>query len=98
MSRLLLLLVLLVVTTVANAKRVIRAAPESKKTGCYIVKLEDDTSHTRFEELKEELVGESVDHNICGKVEGSVSKIIVVKLSEDSLDKVRQWIFKITYV
>ena len=34
MSCLLLLLVLLVATTGANAKRVIRAAPESKKTGC----------------------------------------------------------------
>ena len=86
MTRLLLLLVLLVAATV-DARRVIRAAPKSEKTGCYIVKLEDDTSHDRFEELKKTLLEESVDHNIYG-VEGSVSKIIIVKLPEESLNKV----------
>ena len=87
MSRLL-LLVLLVAATV-DARRVIRAAPKSKKTGRYIVKLEDDTSHDRFEELTENLLRESTDHHIYEKVEGSVSKIITVKLSEDSLYRVR---------
>ena len=88
MTHLQLLLVLLVAATV-DARRVIRAAPDSEKTGCYMVKLEDDTSHDEFEELKERLVRESVDHNICEKVEGSVSKIIAIKLSEDALDRVR---------
>ena len=86
MTRLLLLLVLLVAATV-DARRVIRAAPKSEKTGCYIVKLEDDTSHDRFKELKKTLLEESVDHHIYG-VEGSVSKIFAVKLPEESLDKV----------
>ena len=88
MSHLLLLLVLLMAATV-DARRVIRAAPESEKTGCYIVKLEDDTSHDRFEELAEKLLEESVDHHIYEKVEGGVSKIITVKLREEALDRVR---------
>ena len=88
MSHLLLLLVLLVAATV-DARRVIRAAPESEKTGCYIVKLEDDTSHDRFEELAEKLLQESVDHHIYEKVEGRVSKIITVKLREEAIDRVR---------
>ena len=87
MSRLRLLIVLLVAATV-DARRVIRAAPESEKTGCYIVKLEDDTSHDRFEELKKTLLEESIDHHIYG-VEGSVSKIIAVKLPEEAPDRVR---------
>ena len=94
MTRLLLLLVLLVAATV-DARRVIRAAPKSEKTGCYIVKLEDDTSHDRFEELKKALLTESVDHHIYG-VEGSVSKIIAVKIPEESLDKV-QYVYVYVY-
>ena len=84
----LILLVLLVAATV-DARRVIRAAPESNKTGCYIVKLEDDTSHDRFEELTEKLLEESIDHLIYEKTEGNVSKIITVKLPEDAVDRVR---------
>ena len=88
MSRSLLLLVLLVAAT--DAKRVIRsAAPESEKTGRYIVKLEDDTSHDRFEELKKDIIRKSVDHNIYESVEGSVSKILVAKLPDEALDRVR---------
>ena len=89
MSRLLLILVLLVRAATVDARRIIRAAPQSQKTGCYVVKLEDDTSHDRFEELTEMLLEASVDHEIHMKVEGSVSKIITVKLPEDALDKVR---------
>ena len=97
MTRLLLLLVLLVAATV-DARRVIRAAPKSEKTGCYIVKLEDDTSHDRFEELKKTLLEESVDHHIYG-VEGSVSKIFAVKVPEESLDKVQyQSLIQYVYV
>ena len=87
MSRLLLLVLLLAATV--DARRVIRAAPDSEKTGCYIVKLEDDTSHDRFEELTQMLLKESIDHKIHVKVEGSVSKIITVKLPEGALDRVR---------
>ena len=87
-SRLLLLLVLFVATTV-DAKRVVRAAPGSTKTGHYIVKLHDDTSHAKFEELAEKILEESVDRKIHVKVEGSVSKIITADLPEDALDRVR---------
>ena len=97
MTRLLLLVVLLVAATV-DARRVIRAAPKSEKTGCYIVKLEDGTSHDRFEELKKTLLEESVDHHIYG-VEGSVSKIFAVKVPEESLDKVQyQSLIQYVYV
>ena len=88
MSRTLLLFVLLVVAR-TDAKRVIHAAPESEKTGRYIVKLEDDTSHDRFEELKGDIIGESVDHSIYETVEGSVSKLFSAKLPDDALDRVR---------
>ena len=88
MSRTLLLLVLLVAAR-TDAKRVIHAVPESEKTGRYIVKLEDDTSHDRFEELKRDIIGESVDYSIYETVEGSVSKIFAAKLPDDALDRVR---------
>ena len=78
----------LVATTKVDARRIIRAAPESNKTGCYIVKLEDGTSHDKFEELTEEILNESTDHHIYEKVEGSVSKIITVRLTEEALQKV----------
>ena len=88
-SHLLLLILFVTATAVADARRVIRAAPESKKTGCYIVNLKDDTSHEKFVELTEKLLKESVDHRIYEKVEGHVSKIITVRLPEEALDKVK---------
>ena len=90
MSRSLLLLVLLAAATV-NAKRVIRAAPESRKTGNYIVQLERDVSHERFEELREALLEVSVDHRIHVAIDGTVAKLMSVKLRNESVDKVSQW-------
>ena len=81
---------MLLVTAIAtiDGSKVIHAPPGSDKTGCYMVKLKDDTSHDEFEKLTEKLLEESSDHHIFGKVEGSVSKIITVKLSEEAVDKV----------
>ena len=88
MSEVTLLLVLLATATAIDASKVIHAPPGSDKTGCYMVKLDDDISHDEFEELAEKLLEESSDHTIYGKVEGSVSKIITVRLMEDALDRV----------
>ena len=89
MSRSLLLLVLLAAATV-DAKRVIRAAPESKKTGDYIVQLERDVSHEQFEELREALIEESVDNRVHVAIDGTVAKLMSVKLRDESVDKVSQ--------
>ena len=89
MSHLRVTLLILLVAAISDCRRVIRAVPESNKTGCYIVKLEDDTNHDRFEELTEKLREESIDHHIYEKAEGSASKIITVKLPEVALDRVK---------
>ena len=83
-----LLLLLLSATATVDARRVIRAAPEANKTGCFIVKLGDDTSHDEFEELREIILEESTDHHVY-EVEGNVSKIITANLSEAARHKVR---------
>lgn len=88
MSKVLLCVSLILIATVVYARRVIRAAPGSDKTGCYIVKLEDYTSHEKFEELTGVIVEESLDHLVHEKVEGVVSKIVTAKLSEDALHRV----------
>lgn len=97
-TTLFLLLILLTVTAAVDARRVIRAAPESNKTGCYIVKIEDSTSHDRFEELTEKILNESTDHRIYEKVEGSISKIVTARLSEDALDRVRLTITMLCFI
>ena len=78
----------LVATTKVDARRIIRAAPESNKTGCYIVKLEDHTSHDKFEEIAEMVLKESTDHHIYEKVEGHAAKIITARLTEEALQEV----------
>ena len=88
MSEVTLLLVLLVTATAIDASKVMHAPPGSDKTGCYMVKLKDDISHNEFQKLEERLLEESSDHHIFAKVEGSVSKIITAKLSEEAVERV----------
>lgn len=70
-----------------DARRIIRAAPELDRTGDYIVKLEDSTSHEKFEQLANEILSASEDGQLHEKVEG-VSNIITARLSDEALQKV----------
>ena len=81
------LLIFLLAAVCVRGKRVIRAAEHAEKTGCYIVKLQRDTSHEVFEQTLENALIVSDDSKIYSKNEG-VFKFFTVKLSGESLDKV----------
>ena len=76
------------VAAAVDAKRVIRAAPTADKTGKFIVKLEDTTSHENFEQLAKEIQHQSDDQRLHGRVEGTISNIISARLSDYALSKV----------
>ena len=82
-----LLLVLLAVSYV-KCRRVIRAVEHAEKSGCYIVKLRNDTTHEVFERTLKSALSRSVDFKIYAKSEG-VFKFFTVKLPESALDEVR---------
>ena len=75
--------VLLGVASVVQSRRIIRAAPNADTTGCYMIKLRDDTSLERFDELVEYIKHKSMDNRIYGKVDSNMIKVITAKLSED---------------
>ena len=83
-------LVVLLVVSLAEAQRVIRAAPGTNTTGNYIVVLHDNTTRSRYEALVEEIRKESVDSDLYEKVEGSFAKVIAAKITEDSAHKVHK--------
>ena len=74
-----------------HTRRVIRAASDAEKTGCYIVALKKSISHTEFKEIEKEIVKESNDSHIYAEVDSDIAKIITVRLSEDGIEKVRKW-------
>ena len=72
-----------------HTRRVIRAASDAAKTGCYIVALNKSISHTQFEEIEKEIVKESSDSHIYAEVDSDIAKIVTVRLSGDGIEKVR---------
>ena len=82
-------------TTVVQARRVIRAAPGIETTGQYMVVLTPDTSHERFEAVAKKIQSESFNSEMH-KMESPFGKIIVTKLSVDEAHKVS--LIKIVYL
>ena len=81
------ILVFISATYVAQARRVIRAAPGAETTGSYIVVLKDNTAHSRFEAIADEVRKKSVDSKIF-KVESSIAKVVAADISEKSAHEV----------
>ena len=77
----------LLFSAVVQSRRVIRAAPGIQTTGQYMVVLATDTSHEKFEAIAEEVQSHSLISEIQ-KIEGSIAKIVVAKLSVDEAHKV----------
>lgn len=71
-----------------SARRVIRAAPDEETTGNYIVVMKENTTHSRFEAIADEVRKESSNLNISEKVESPIAKIVAAKLTEDGAHKV----------
>ena len=71
-----------------QTRRVIRAAPDAEKTGCYIVSLNKSISTTDFRVTEKEIVAESSDSHIYAEVNSDLVKIVTVRLSEDEIEKV----------
>ena len=65
----------------------IRAAEHAEKTGRYIVKLQSDTSHERFQRTLEDALSFSADSTVHAKHEG-VFKFFDINLREESLEEV----------
>jgi hypothetical protein len=83
-----LLSLLLVAVEIVQARRVIRAAPGIEKTGDFIVVLEDNTTHSGFETVVDEILKESPDSVIHEKIEGHFAKIISANISVSTAYKV----------
>ena len=81
------MLVFLFAASCVRGKRVIRAAERSEKTGYYIVKLHNETSHEIFEQTLQKALKFSEVETVYAKHEG-VFKFFTVKLSEKALDEV----------
>ena len=82
-----LILTLLLLASGVQARRVIRAAPGVKTTGCYMIVLTPETSHERFEAIAKEVKSESSISDIH-TIEGPFAKMIVTKISVDEAKKV----------
>ena len=81
------LLLFLLAVSYVECRRVIRAAEHAEKSGCYIVKLRNDTTHEVFERTLESAQSRSDDFKIYARSEG-VYKFFTVKLSDTALDEV----------
>jgi hypothetical protein len=84
-----LLSLLLVAVEIVQARRVIRAAPGIEKTGDFIVVLEDNTTHSGFETVVDEILKESPDSVIHEKIEGHFAKIISANISVSTAYKLK---------
>ena len=82
------LVLFLLAVSYVKCRRVIRAVEHAEKSGCYIVKLRNDTTHEVFERTLERALGRSDDFKIYAKSEG-VFKFFTVRLPETALDEVR---------
>ena len=74
--------------TPVNARRVIRAVPETSKTGGYIVKLSDSVTHDQFEAVVQQATSLAKESNVYERVEGDVAKIFAMKLSHVEAERV----------
>lgn len=82
------LLLFLLGVSYVKCRRVIRAVQHAEKSGCYIVKLRNDTTHEVFERTLENALNRSEDYKVYAKSEG-VFKFFTVKLPDTALDEVR---------
>ena len=80
--------VLLGVASLVQSRRIIRAAPHASTTGCYMIKLIDETSRERFDDLVEHIREVSMDKRIYGKIDSNMIKVITAKLSPTELEEV----------
>ena len=92
------LLIFLLTSSCVQGKRVIRAAElQAEKTGAYIVKLRQQTSHDDFEQTLQKAQSLSDDERVYAKHEG-VFKFFTVKLSGKALDEVFMYMMQIVHV
>lgn len=91
LTRLLLCLALLALGTLVpvQGRRVIRAAPGSATTGCFVVKLKDSATHEQFESALNQVIPLATEDKVYTKVEGEVSKMFTMKMSHDVANAVR---------
>ena len=82
-----LLLAFLFAASCVQGKRVIRAAEEAEKTGAYIVKIRQETSHDEFEQTLRKAQRFSVDEEVLLRNEGIFTFFTGV-FSEEVLDEV----------
>ena len=80
--------ILLGVASVVRSRRIIRAAPDADTTGCYMIKLRDDTSPESFNGILEYIKEISMDKRIYSRVDSNMIKVITAKLSPEMLEEV----------
>ena len=69
--------------------RVIRAAPDTEKTGYYIIKLNQSLTHVEVKEAEEEISRKS-GNSIIYEVENDLIKFVTLKVKEENLEKVNK--------
>ena len=78
---------LAVISSLVYGRRVIRAAPGSATTGCYVVKLKDSVNHEQFMAAVRQVTPLAMESKLYTKVEGVVN-LFTMKLSHAAADKV----------
>ena len=72
-----------------HGRRVIRAAPGSATTGCFVVKLKDSATHEQFESAVNNVIPFATENKVYTRVEGEVSKMFTMKMSHEAAEAVR---------
>ena len=76
----------LITFELVSCRRVIRAAPDAEKTGCYMIRLEQSLTSEEFEQVKHEIVKYSKE--LIYEENDDLLKVVTVKVDESKVDKV----------
>ena len=80
---------LLFTLDLVDCRRVIRAKPDAKTTGYFIVKLEKSLSHEEFMHTRDEILKDSDGYPVY-EADSDLFKVLTVKVKESMLDQVLQ--------
>ena len=72
-----------------NCRRVIRAEPDAKTTGYFIVRLEQSLTHEEFVHTRNEILKDCEGFPVY-EADNAFSKVLTVKVKKTMLDKVLQ--------